>query len=52
MSTKGAAGGYVVADAVKFGGGMGDTLRNGAPSGKPRWQEDSYYWMLYQGLPH
>ncbi len=41
----------VIADAVKFGGGMGSTVRNGQPSGKPRWQEAARYWVEFVGAP-
>ena len=48
-STK--ADSYVIADAVKFGGGMGDIKRNGATSGKARWQEAARYWVENVGAP-
>ncbi|RJO64888.1 MAG: hypothetical protein C4523_17805 [Myxococcales bacterium] len=51
LSTYSADGAVVIADAVKFGGGMGSTLRDGAPSGKPRWQEAARYWAPYVGAP-
>ena len=35
----------VVADAVRFGNGMGDVNRGGGISGKPREQEASRYWV-------
>jgi hypothetical protein len=41
-----ADGGHVVvADAVRFGNGMGDVNRGGGISGKPREQEASRYWV-------
>ncbi len=49
-------GTYVIADAVRVGGGMG-TQRGYAPpsspgpSGKPRWEEAARYWAEYQGAP-
>lgn len=35
--------------AVRFGGGMGDTIRNSAPSGKPRFEESGIYFAQYSG---
>ncbi len=43
--------GYVVADTVKIGGGMGSLERNGSSSGKPRWQEAARYWVEFSGAP-
>ena len=45
-----ASSGYVSADAVRFGGGMGDVERrtNGV-SGRPRWEEDSVYYLQFSG---
>ena len=39
----------VCADAVKFGGGMGNVLREGETSGYPRYLEASRYWLQYAG---
>ena len=39
------------ADAVRFGGGMGNILRNGMISGKPRFAEGARYWLQYAGFP-
>ncbi|HNW59566.1 MAG TPA: xanthan lyase [bacterium] len=44
-------GRLVSADAVRFGGGMGDILRNGAVSGKPRFAEGSKYYLQFAGFP-
>jgi hypothetical protein len=44
-------GRQVSADAVRFGGGMGNILRNGSVSGKPRFAEGSKYYLQYAGLP-
>ena len=46
-----AAGSAVVADAVRFGGGMGDVndTTTGAPSGKSRWEESGKYYARYMG---
>lgn len=38
------AGGAVIADAIRFGGGIGDVARYGAPSGYPRDAEAQCYW--------
>ena len=46
-------GRYVVADAVRFGGGMGDVTDpdGGGVSGKPRWEESGYYQAGFMGKP-
>ncbi|GAB4324486.1 MAG: hypothetical protein Kow0059_20120 [Candidatus Sumerlaeia bacterium] len=36
---------YVIADAVRFGNGMGDVDRGNGVSGKPREEEASRYWI-------
>ncbi|MDR2853693.1 MAG: fibronectin type III domain-containing protein [Prevotellaceae bacterium] len=53
----------LVADAVKFGGGMGNIARNPNPatypnspfvpetSGRPRWVEGARYWLQWAGVP-
>ena len=53
----------ITADAVKFGGGMGNIARNNPPtdtlhsdfpcitSGYPRFTEGSRYWMQWAGVP-
>ena len=41
----------VVADAVRFGGGLGSAVEPGGTSGRPRWEEQSTYWATYQGAP-
>ncbi|MFO0578747.1 MAG: N-acetylmuramoyl-L-alanine amidase [Polyangia bacterium] len=43
--------GVIIADAVRFGVGMGTVEHNGKPSGKPRWHEESYYYLLDHGAP-
>ena len=55
ISNEGSAGKVVIADAVRFGNGMGD-LREGSGgfgtgtvSGYPREDESSFYW-LYRGI--
>lgn len=40
----------ITADAVKFGGGMGDIQRNGQLSGYPRYLEAARYWLQYCGI--
>ncbi len=45
-------GRWVIADAIRFGGGMGDTLRDGEPSGHPRWEESGRYYTEFMGFPH
>lgn len=43
------AGNYVVADAVRFGGGMGDYPDGGSVSGEPRWEESGKYYAGFMG---
>ncbi len=42
---------YVIADAVRFGGGMGDFDAGGGVSGKPRWEESGRYFAEFMGQP-
>lgn len=44
--------GVVCADAVRFGGGMGNILRGGRASGKPRYLEGARYWAQWAGMPY
>lgn len=44
-------GRLVSADAVRFGGGMGDVARNGQTSGRPRFVEGARYYLQYAGMP-
>ena len=44
--------GYVTADAVRFGGGMGNVERGGSLSGFPRCLEGSRYFALWSGAPY
>ncbi len=44
--------GVVSADAVRFGGGMGNIEREGAVSGLPRYLEGARYWAHWAGLPY
>jgi len=41
----------VTADAVRFGGGMGNIARNGQISGRPRFEEGARYYLQYAGMP-
>lgn len=42
--------GIVTADAVRFGGGMGNMLRDGSLSGMPRYLEGARYWAQWAGM--
>ena len=44
--------GLVTADAVRFGGGMGNIERNGQVSGMPRCLEGSRYYAQWAGMPY
>ena len=44
-----AEGSCISADAVKFGGGMGNISRNGVVSGMPRSAEGARYWLQWAG---
>ncbi len=46
----GTLGQMVVADAMRFGGGMGDFAENGEVSGKPRWEESGMYYCQFMGF--
>ncbi len=41
----------VTADAVRFGGGMGNISRNGLIGNRPRYQEAARYYLQYAGFP-
>ncbi len=43
-------GKVVTADAVKFGGGMGNIIRGNESSGMPRFVEGARYWMQWSGI--
>ncbi|QDU70369.1 golvesin C-terminal-like domain-containing protein [Mucisphaera calidilacus] len=45
ISNRSDQSGVVIADAIRFGNGMGDSLRNGSPSGYAREDEAGLYWM-------
>ncbi len=42
---------FISADAVKFGGGMGNISPDDLSSGKPRYAEAARYWTQYAGAP-
>ena len=44
--------GVVTTDAVRFGGGMGNTERGGRTSGLPRCLEGSRYYAQWAGMPY
>ena len=44
--------GYVTADAVRFGGGMGNVERGGSVSGLPRCLEGARYYAQWAGVPY
>lgn len=44
--------GVVTADAVRFGGGMGNIKRGGTVSGLPRCLEGSRYYAQWAGMPY
>jgi len=41
----------ITADAVRFGGGMGNIARNGQTSGRARYLEAARYYLQYAGMP-
>ncbi|MCD6205407.1 MAG: xanthan lyase [Candidatus Marinimicrobia bacterium] len=43
--------GVITADAVRFGGGMGNIARNGQISKRPRYAEAARYYLQYAGMP-
>jgi hypothetical protein len=45
------AGKRITADAVRFGGGMGDVARGGHVSHRPRFVEGARYYLQYAGMP-
>jgi hypothetical protein len=51
MSNKSAKGKFVSADAVRFGGGMGNVARNGKLSERPRYLEGARYYLQFAGIP-
>ncbi len=51
LSNKSNSEGFVSADAVRFGGGMGIIKRNGETSGRPKFVEGARYYLQYAGMP-
>lgn len=45
LAETGEPGSTVIADAVRFGNGMGDASVEGEASGKPRHEENGRYWL-------
>ncbi len=43
--------GFVSADGLRFGGGMGIIARNGKASGRPKYVEGSRYYLQFAGMP-
>ena len=41
----------ITADAVRFGGGLGNIARNGLTGLRPRYQEAARYYLQYAGFP-
>jgi Fibronectin type III domain len=41
----------ITADAIRFGGGVGNIARNGFTSERPRYQEGARYYLQYAGMP-
>ena len=52
LSNESGMQGIVSADAVRFGGGMGNIERAGKTSGKPRYIEGARYWAQWAGMPY
>lgn len=46
------SGRYVIADAVRFGGGMGSYADGGSVSGKPRFEESGKYYSGFMGYTY
>lgn len=52
LSNESSTKGTISADAVRFGGGMGDIERGGKVSGYPRYLEGARYWAQWAGMPY
>lgn len=52
LSNESSEDGVVCADAVRFGGGMGNISRGGQVSGLPRYLEGARYWAQWAGMPY
>jgi len=44
-------GKFLSADAVRIGGGVGDVVRNGETTGRPRWEEGAQLYTQFNGAP-
>ncbi len=51
LSNESSENGVVTADAVRFGGGMGNIARGGKLSGVPRYLEAARYYAQWAGMP-
>ncbi|MDA3861806.1 MAG: N-acetylmuramoyl-L-alanine amidase [Melioribacteraceae bacterium] len=51
LSNQSSEDGFVTADAVRFGGGMGIVEREGTTSGRPKFVEGARYYLQYAGMP-
>lgn len=52
LTNESQSGGIVTADAVRFGGGMGNITRGGSTSGVPRCLEGARYYAQWAGAPY
>lgn len=52
LTNQSARSGLVTADAVRFGGGMGNIQRGGTTSGLPRSLEAARYYAQWAGMPY
>jgi hypothetical protein len=52
LTNESSQGGMVTADAVRFGGGMGNIERGGTVSGMPRCVEGARYYAQWAGMPY
>lgn len=52
MTNQSSNNGVVTADAVRFGGGMGNIARGGSVSGLPRCLEAARYYCQWAGMPY
>lgn len=52
LTNNSSRGGVVTADAVRFGGGMGNIERGGSTSGMPRCLEGARYYSQWAGAPY
>lgn len=52
LSNESSEHGVVCADAVRFGGGMGNITRGGKTSGLPRYLEGARYSSQWSGMPY